>query len=34
MEIDEARYVVLPAGTPDRPFGTVGGRPALKLSSE
>ena len=33
-EIDGARFVVLPAGTPDRPFSTVGGRPALKLSSE
>ena len=34
MEIDGERFVVLPAGTPDRPFWTVGGRPALKLSSE
>ena len=34
MEIDGTRFVVLPAGTPDRPFWTVGGRPALKLSSE
>ena len=33
-EIDGARFVVLPAGTPDRPFWTVDGRPALKLSSE
>ena len=33
-EIDGERYVVLPAGTPDRPFWTVGGRRALKLSSE
>ena len=33
-EIGGARFVVLPAGTPDRPFSTVGGRPALKLSSE
>ena len=33
-EIDGERYVVLPAGTPARPFWTVGGRPALKLSSE
>ena len=33
-EIDGARFVVLPARTPDRPFWTVGGRPALKLSSE
>ena len=33
-EIDGERFVVLPAGTPDRTFWTVGGRPALKLSSE
>ena len=33
-EIDGERFVVLPVGTPDRPFWTVGGRPALKLSSE
>ena len=33
-KIDGARFVVLPAGTPDRPFRTVGGRLALKLSSE
>ena len=33
-EIGGERFVVLPAGTPDRPFWTVGGRPALKLSSE
>ena len=33
-EIDGTRFVVLPAGTPDRPFPTVGGRPASKLSSE
>ena len=30
-EIDGERFVVLSAGTPDRPFYTVGGRPALKL---
>ena len=34
MEINGERFVVLPAGTPDRPFWTVGGRPALRLSSE
>ncbi|MCY4660886.1 MAG: hypothetical protein OXF93_13890 [Acidobacteria bacterium] len=33
-EIDGERFVVLPVGTPDRPFWTVGGRPALQLSSE
>ena len=33
-EIDGARFVVLPVGTPDRPFWTVDRRPALKLSSE
>ena len=33
-EIDGERFVVLPAGTPERPFWAVGGRPALKLSSE
>ena len=33
-EIDGERFVVLPAGTLDRPFWTVDGRPALKLSSE
>ena len=33
-EIDGARFVVLPTGTPDRPFCTVGGRPGLTLSSE
>ena len=32
-EIDGERFVVLPAGTPDRPFWTAGGRPALNLSS-
>lgn len=34
VEIDGERFEVLPAHTPDRPFWTVGGRPALKLSSE
>ena len=34
MEIDGERFVVLPAGTVDSPPWTVGGRPALKLSSE
>ena len=33
-EIDGARFVVLPAGSLERPPWTVGGRPALKLSSE
>ena len=33
-EIDGERFVVLPAGTLDSPPWTVGGRPALKLSSE
>ncbi len=33
-KIDGERFVVLPVGTPDRPFWSVGGRPALKLSSE
>ena len=33
-EIDGARFVVLPAGTPDRPFWTVGGWSPLKLSTE
>ena len=33
-EIDGDRFVVLPAGTLDSPPWTVGGRPALKLSSE
>ena len=33
-EIEGERFVVLPAGTPDRPLWTVGGQPALKLSSE
>ena len=33
-EIDGERYVVLPAGTLSNPLWTVGGRPALKLSSE
>ena len=34
LEIDGERYVVLPAGTLDYPPWTVGGRPAVKLSSE
>ena len=34
MEIDGERYVVLPAGSLRNPPWTVGGRPALKLSSE
>ena len=33
-EIDGGRFVVLPAGALDSPPWTVGGRPALKLSSE
>ena len=33
-EIDGERFVVLPDGTLDHPSWTVGGRPALKLSSE
>ena len=33
-EIDGERFVVLPAGTLDSRFWTVGGRPALKLSGE
>ena len=33
-EIDGERFVVLPAGTRDSRLWTVGGRPALKLSSE
>ena len=33
-EIDKERFVVLPDGTLDHPPWTVGGRPALKLSSE
>ena len=33
-EIDGERFVVLPAGTLDTWLWTVGGRPALKLSSE
>ena len=33
-EIDGERFVVLPAGTRDTRPWTVGGRPALKLSSE
>ena len=34
MEIDGERFVVLPAGTLDTRPWKVGGRPALKLSSE
>ena len=34
LEIDGDRFVVLPVGTMDHPPWTVGGRPALKLSSE
>ena len=34
MEIAGERFVVLPDGTLDHPPWTVGGRPALKLSSE
>ena len=33
-EIDGERFVVLPAGSLERPPWIVGGRPALKLSSE
>ncbi len=33
-EIDGDRFVVLPAGALSKPPWTVGGRPALKLSSE
>ena len=33
-EIDGERFVVLPDGTLDHPPWSVGGRPALKLSSE
>ena len=33
-EIDGERFVVLPAGSLERPPWTVGGRPAVKLSSE
>ena len=33
-EIDGERFVVLPAVAPDSQRWTVGGRPALKLSSE
>ena len=33
-EIDGERFVVLPVGTLDHPPWSVGGRPALKLSSE
>ena len=34
LETDRGRFVVLPDGTLDRPPWLVGGRPALKLSSE
>ena len=34
MEVGGERFVVLPAGEPDHPLWNVGGRPALKLSSE
>ena len=34
LEIDGDRFVVLPLGTLENPPWTVGGRPALKLSSE
>ena len=34
VEIDGERFVVLPAGTLNSPPWTVGGRPAVKLSSE
>jgi hypothetical protein len=33
-EIDGERSVVLPAGSMEHPPWTVGGRPAVKLSSE
>ncbi len=33
-EIDGERFVVLPAGSLSHPPWTVGGRPAVKLSSE
>ena len=33
-EIDGERFVVLPAGSMEQPPWTVGGRPAVKLSSE
>ena len=33
-DIDGERFVVLPAGSLERPHWTVGGRPAVKLSSE
>ncbi len=33
-EIDGQRFVVLPAGSLERPRWTVGGRPALKLPGE
>ena len=34
LEIDGERFVVLPAGSLERPPWRVGGRPAVKLSSE
>ena len=34
QEIDKERFVVLPDGTLANPPWSVGGRPALKLSSE
>ena len=33
-EIDRERFVVLPAGSLDYPPWTVGGQPAVKLSSK
>ena len=33
-EIEGERFVVLPAGSLERPPWTVGGQPAVKLSSE
>ena len=33
-EVDGERFVVLPAGSLERPRRTVGGRPALKLPGE
>ena len=34
LELDGERYVVLPAGSLERPPWRVGGRPAVKLSSD
>ena len=34
IEVAGERFVVLPAGAPDHPLWSVGGRPAWKLSSE